>query len=230
MPIIRVVANLAQVAMRRLVIEIPIEEMIDDPDSPLRSIETSEIVQMFKQSRGEFEGIVRVAFRDPKIKIEDAFPGVDGEYQLLNADIKSGLSTYFVRFKARKPTRRVFTLGEVSGGYVSLPFEVRDGKVRMNFIGSPLEVKRFTKLVDESWPGNKVVSLTDARFAPESPLGCLTEKQRRVLLTAFNLGYYDLPRRIGSRELAERLNIRGSALIAHRRKAEHRVLAKIING
>lgn len=215
--------------MRRLVIEIPLEEMVEDPNSPLRMIETSEIVHLFKQRRGEFEGIVRVAFKDPSVNIENPFPGLDAEYQLLDVDSKSGVQTYFIRIKARHPTRRVFTLGEVTGGYVTLPVEVMDGKVRMNFIGSPLEVRRFIRVVAKSWPGYKVVSLTDARFSSDSPLGCLTDKQRRVLLTAFNLGYYDTPRRIGSRELASRLNIRGSALIAHRRKAERRVLAKIIN-
>lgn len=216
--------------MRRLVIEIPVEEMVEDPDSPLRKIETSEIVHLFKQGRGEFEGIVRVAFKDESVNIEDAFSGMDFEYQLLNADSKGGARTYFIRIKARHPTRRVFTLGEVSGGYVSLPFELRDGKVRMNFIGSPIEVKRFIRVVGKSWPSCKVVSLTDARFSPDSPLSCLTEKQRRVLLTAFNLGYYDIPRRIESQELARRLNLRGSALIAHRRKAERRIFTKIING
>jgi HTH DNA binding domain len=217
--------------MRRLVIEIPIEEMTGgDAGSPLRMIETAEIVHMFKQERGEFEAIVRVVFKDPNMKIENLFPGVDGEYQLLNEDAKSGVRTYFVKVKARHPTRRVFTLGEVSGGYISLPFEIMEGKVRMNFIGSPQEVKKFTRLIDKSWPSYRVISLTDAKFSPDSPLGCPTEKQRGVLLTAFNLGYYDLPRRIDSRELAKRLNIRGSALIAHRRKAERRILAKIING
>ena len=217
--------------MRRLVIELPVEEITGgNLNSPLRTIESAEIVQMLKQSRGIFEAIVRVTLKDPGAKIEDSFPGVEGEYQLLSEDGKSGIRTYFVRVTARHPARRVFTLGEVSGGYVSLPFEIRDGKVRMNFVGSSQEVKKFTKLIGKSWPSYRIISLTDARFSLDSPMTCLTEKQRRVLLAAFNLGYYDSPRRISSRELAARLNIHGSALIAHRRKAERRILAKIING
>ena len=217
--------------MRRLIVEIPVEDFTGkDPNSPFRGIERAEIVHLFKQSRGEFEAIVKLAFKEPRAKIEDLFPGIEGEAQLLNEDTKSGVRTYFVKLRVQHPTRRVFTLGEVSGGYVSLPFEIREGKVRMGFIGSSLEVKRFTKMIDKMWSHNRVVSLMDASFTPDSPLGSLTEKQRRVLLTAFNLGYYDVPRRIDSRELARRLNIRGSALIAHRRKAEHRVLAKLING
>lgn len=68
----------------------------------------------------------------------------------------------------------------------------------MSFIGSPLEIKKFAKTIDRLWPHNEVLSLMDARFSPDSPLGGLTERQRKVLLTAFGLGYYDLPRKIDS--------------------------------
>ena len=61
------------------------------------------------------------------------------------------------------------------------------------------------------------------------PLVHLTDKQRRVIVSVFNLGYYDIPRRIGSRELARRLNIRSPTLVMHRRKAERQILSAIIN-
>jgi predicted DNA binding protein len=75
----------------------------------------------------------------------------------------------------------------------------------------------------------KVVSLTDARFSPNSPIARLTEKQRRVLITAYKLGYYDLPRRIGSEELARKLNLVKSTFVAHRRKAERRLLTEMLS-
>jgi predicted DNA binding protein len=56
----------------------------------------------------------------------------------------------------------------------------------------------------------------------------LTEKQRKVLITAYRLGYHDLPGRVSSKELAERLKIKSSALIVRRRKAERRLPAKLV--
>lgn len=69
----------------------------------------------------------------------------------------------------------------------------------------------------------KVISLTDARVPPESPLAPLTERQRKVLITAYKLGYYDVPRRISSKDLAQRLDLVKSTFSAHIRKAEGRL-------
>jgi len=50
-----------------------------------------------------------------------------------------------------------------------------------------------------------------------------------VLVTSFREGYYDIPRRIESRELASKLGLKSSALIEHRRKAERRLLSSILS-
>jgi predicted DNA binding protein len=56
----------------------------------------------------------------------------------------------------------------------------------------------------------------------------LTEKQREVLISAHKLGYYDIPRRINSDQLAEHLDIANSTLVEHLRKAEQRLLVHIL--
>jgi predicted DNA binding protein len=73
-----------------------------------------------------------------------------------------------------------------------------------------------------------VVSLTDAAFSHDSPLNYLTVKQRKVLITVYRLGYYDVPRRINSEQLAERLGIGDSTLVKHLRKTEKRVLDQML--
>ena len=73
-----------------------------------------------------------------------------------------------------------------------------------------------------------MVLLTEAKFSLDSPLSVLTEKQKNVLITAYKLGYYDVPRKISSEQLSKKLNLHSSAFVAHRRKAEKRLLAQII--
>ena len=73
-----------------------------------------------------------------------------------------------------------------------------------------------------------MVSLTDARFPPGSPLGRLTERQQKVLIMAYRNGYYDLPKRVSSEELARVVGVRASTLVVHRRRAERRLLAELI--
>jgi predicted DNA binding protein len=41
------------------------------------------------------------------------------------------------------------------------------------------------------------------------------KKLREMLVTSFRGGYYDIPRRIESRELAVKLRLKSSALIEH---------------
>jgi predicted DNA binding protein len=62
-----------------------------------------------------------------------------------------------------------------------------------------------------------------------SPLSRLTEEQRRPLMTAYMLGYCDVPKKIGLVQFAERLDLAYSTLEAHLRKAERLLLSYIIN-
>lgn len=95
-------------------------------------------------------------------------------------------------------------------------------------MGSARQVKSALKSLDKARLHYRVLSLMDARFSPSSPLGRLTAKQRGVLTTAYELGYYDRPRRISSEQLAQKLNLAKSTFVAHRRKAERRMLAEVL--
>jgi len=99
----------------------------------------------------------------------------------------------------------------------------------MTFLGKPKQLKALLIAFDNIGLHCKVVLMTDASFSPSAPLSCLTQKQKEVLVTSFKEGYYDVPRRIGSQELARKLGLKSSALIEHRRKAERRLIASIIN-
>lgn len=112
--------------------------------------------------------------------------------------------------------------------YITTPFELRDGNLRLTALGSVKEIEGLARRIERSGIHCRVVSLTDAKFPPDSPLGRLTEKQRKVLITAYNLGYYDRPRRINSQQLAKRLNLASSTLVVHRQKAERRLLTAIL--
>jgi predicted DNA binding protein len=78
----------------------------------------------------------------------------------------------------------------------------------LSFVGTPREVRALLALTRNSRVRHKVVRLTDAGLPPSSPLNSLTERQRKVT-SAYELGYYDVPSRINTQELAKRLGIRG---------------------
>jgi len=51
----------------------------------------------------------------------------------------------------------------------------------------------------------RIVSLSDADFAEDSLLNRLTDKQRKMFVLAFKLGYFDVPKKINSDQLGSRL-------------------------
>jgi len=61
-------------------------------------------------------------------------------------------------------------------------------------------------------------------------LAVLTDKQREVMVAAFQNGYYDFPKKISSRELCQKVSISKPTLLQHMRKAEGRILKEIMTG
>jgi predicted DNA binding protein len=76
----------------------------------------------------------------------------------------------------------------------------------------------------------KILGLSSVDTKAESLLSKLTIKQRQALLTAFALGYYDVPRRISSEELSRHLDADKSTIVEHLRKAERKLIDRIIAG
>jgi len=88
---------------------------------------------------------------------------------------------------------------------------------------------RFLEALEKSRVHFRVVLLTDAKFSPELPLSRLTEKQRQAIVKAYEYGYFDAPRRISSEQLTKKLGLVKSTLTIHLRRAEHRLLAEMLN-
>jgi len=221
--------------MRRLVVEFSLEGLAasgGESSAILTKVKTFEMLQILKMVPGETAAIVRVEMKDRSGRIEDLFPASPDakiETELLQQESERA-SVYFLRVKTKGPPEKSEPGLFESPPYFSTPFELRDGKAKMAFLGNARQIKKHLENLERRARGHyKVVSLTDARFAPNSPIARLTEKQRRVLITAYKLGYYDLPRRIGSEELARKLNLVKSTFVAHRRKAERRLLTEMLS-
>jgi HTH DNA binding domain len=216
--------------LRRVTIELTLDEMNKFEQHPTMfdKIRSLEILQFLKESPEELAIICRVEFIDPTVRLEEFIDDDTIELQMLDHE-KAGTYTYFVR---DKPSIQHETSIDffANGGYLTVPFEISDGKLRMTYLGNLKQVKSFLDGIEKQGIKYKVTNMSDARFPRNSPLSRLTEKQRRVLVTAYRLGYYDEPRRISSLELARKLKVGSSTLINHRRTAERHVLAELIGG
>jgi hypothetical protein len=234
-PARRITGPVQRSFVRRLVIELygrELERRI--ANSSFQNIRSMEIVHILRNDQNEFVAIWRIRLKDPGLKIEDCFrdDGITSEVQLLEGDEGKGEDgpSYLVLLK-RKP-RPGYLLGSTNrpdGGYLFGPLGFRDGRLRFTFVGSQKQVKEILGNAEKRRLRYRVVSLTDADFAPDSLLNRLTEKQRRVLISAYKLGYYDVPRKINSEKLAEHLNLRDATVVEHLRKAERRLVSGILS-
>jgi len=60
------------------------------------------------------------------------------------------------------------------------------------------------------------------------PIDEITDREFKILSIAYDLGYFDYPRKIKSDELARTIGIKQSTLIYHLRKAENRIIGYFI--
>jgi DNA-binding CsgD family transcriptional regulator len=93
------------------------------------------------------------------------------------------------------------------------------------------EVRRIVEAVDETAAGTDLVARTETARAGESAEAFrnelderLTDRQRTVLRTAYLSDYFDSPRGSTSDEVAETLDIAGSTLLYHLRRAQQELI------
>jgi hypothetical protein len=214
--------------MRRLILEVSEKELtkigVELPQ--FGKIKSLEFVYFLKQDPEEFAAIAQVEFTDSTPKVEDLLAGgFLVEAQVLEREKNGG---YIIFMRGGPSLSSVLNFVGIESGYLFPPLGIGDGKVKISFLGSEVQVKEFLERIDVLGIRYRVVLLADASFSPISPLNDLTEKQRDVLLTAYKLGYYDIPRKITSEELAKKLNLVDSTVVEHLRKAEQRLIRHLI--
>jgi len=218
--------------MRRLTLEFLKEEVEKLHGSiPLHQMKTFEILQFLRHDEEEFAAICRIEPQDEATVFANltSEEGLDSGSlsgaQILEKE-KNGAYIVFVKHRPI-PVDASSDLLRGEGGYL-VSTEIREDKIKMTYLGTGKQVKTILEKIRQHGIRYKILSLTDAKFSLNSPLNGLTEKQRKVLTTAYKLGYYCLPRKISTEQLAKKLNLHKSALAAHRRKAELRLITQVL--
>ena len=174
--------------------------------------------------------ICRIKLKDKRMNVKDLIDkGILTNIETLYKE-KDGSEVVFIEGKFRilqlpKDARLPKLL-------VTRPPDFLDvDRMKIEVVGRETDVKKILQNASRWSNTYKILGLTSIDKKEEPLLSKLSSKQRQALLTAFALGYYDVPRKISSEELLSRhLNADKSTIVEHLRKAEKKLIDGIIAG
>ena len=209
--------------MQRLVVELSTRDLTRfGAESLVDRFEMLEVIHYLRLGTEGFAGICRIRLR-PRVGFGEIAIGSNTRFDLL---AKEG-DTLVVYMEIR-PIKTDCTI--FSDVYLCAPPEIHGEMIRVTALGETDGIRRMLNSIEEAAVRYNICSLTDAKFPPNSPISTLTERQREILVEAHERGYYDVPRRINSEELANKLKIDKSTVVEHLRKAENRLVSQIVTG
>ncbi len=213
--------------MRRLLIELPIRQFgVDDLNRGLDRIKSYTVLHRLKQDQSGYTAIARIELKNPARNLAHLVgrTGIIKVKSIYREDNRVHVA--LVTFKPMGFMVEAFRFPDV---YPMGPLEIRDDKVKVGFVGKSAQISKFLEKMERARVRYKILSLTDAKFSADSPLSRLTERQKTILLSAYNLGYYDIPRRFDSEQLAKKHDLGRSTVAEHLRKAENRLITEAIS-
>ena len=215
-------------SMRKVIIEIEPFESTKEAQRPMfthiRSYEVLEVLKM-DHVKGLYVDLIECHLKEGV--------SIDGLTTIGDMDILSVISSegnkHICLVLGHESEKANDAFSELNLIYTA-PSLISEDRIIISFISGQKDMMRFVEMVKASI--GKVVNMTfkQSTYEKKDLPSVLTDKQREIMAAAFRYGYYDLPKGIGSEQLADRLHISKPTLLEHLRKAERRIFTEIFAG
>jgi predicted DNA binding protein len=215
--------------MRKLVLEFNPNEMVRNVQKPFfENIHSYELLEML---RVDYEEGVKIGLMECNTKentrIEDV--KLPDNVKILSV-LKSEGDKHTCIVKVHAPKEFSQMLAEFKLDLIwTTPIISSEEKTTYSCIG---DQENITKFIEEIKNYGEIVNMSfqKAAYQQHDILSVLTDKQREILIAAKKHGYYDLPKKINSEQLSQKVNISKATLLEHLRKAEERIMENILAG
>lgn len=104
--------------------------------------------------------------------------------------------------------------------------DVADDGIRVSFVGSQAGIAENVNEYEKRGV-NVVLQRLGEYDGPENALDALTDRQREIVRTAFDRGYFDVPRTASTDDIAAELDLDSSTVAEHLQRAERNLLATL---
>jgi predicted DNA binding protein len=138
------------------------------------------------------------------------------------------IHTCLIRYTEPEETKGQFQESDL-GLIHTIPTIISQEKFTISMMGEQKNLADFVEMMRIVGTIRKM-AFRRAAYQKADILAVLTDKQREVMLAAFQNGYYDYPKKISSRRLCQKVSISKPTLLQHMRKAEGRILKEIMTG
>ena len=143
-------------------------------------------------------------------------------------------NTIICLIKARPPIHIFSKLGVITKRFNEpviwdKPARLEGRNILISWIGDEKALKKIA-LTCKLLGTIERISFTKTFLNEIDILNCLTEKQRHILITAKQKGYYEYPRKISTEILSKHIGLSKATTIEHLRKAENRLMSQLLVG
>ena len=151
-------------------------------------------------------------------EVADVIRGISEHDAIADVDILwTDEQDALVQFRTRRPM--MLLAARRSNVPVRMPFEIRDGVGEWNLTAPRDRLSELSEVFDSMGVSYEVKSVHKIRSD-----SFLTEKQREVIETALEMGYYDTPRKASLSDVAEECGIAKSTCSETLHRAEERII------
>ncbi|HYB04838.1 MAG TPA: helix-turn-helix domain-containing protein [Nitrososphaerales archaeon] len=227
--------------MRQLVFEIPLS--VTESDFPIDLLRHSQILHMLKFDSSGYLFICRMPTNEWEAYNTKFLRSVKGSRSSNKISVKlleriSGAvllrvaGEWFERGKTMNPRQlkelEFFRAMERSPFYALGTPVISENAIRFSVVTEADKINRLLEGLKQLNIPYKVDKLGRLAGGSETLLGGLTVQQSRVLRLAHTMGYYEIPRRTNTEDLAKVLGMDKATVGEHLRRAEKNVFDKLI--
>lgn len=137
--------------------------------------------------------------------------------------------TCLIRYTEPEEAKNQFQESDL-GLIHTIPTIISQEKFTISMMGERKNLSDFVEMMRTNAGTIRNIAFRRAAYQKADILAVLTDKQREVMLAAFQNGYYDYPKKISSKRLCQKVSISKPTLLQHMRKAEGRILKEIMTG
>jgi predicted DNA binding protein len=210
--------------LKKIVLKIPLDPMAKQFFDLL---EKYELLQIHRQDEDQIFATQKVRFKDPKMDpkmLEGKHYGMS-YIEVIKEDRGNNEFIFFSKHKWIKQTKDFLDKLDL---IIDPPIILDRDRLLVSVITDSKNIDKFVESLDSFYNTKlEILSISDIQPNYENLFLKLTDRQKEVAYYAVQHGYFEIPRRINSKKIANHFKITRSALYDHLRKIEKTIYHSI---